>query len=159
MPTRYLNPTLDVVFKMLLLKEPALLRDMIQAVLGLDVPIGVIEVLNPDVEKELPSDKGIVLDLRVRLANGHQIGLEMQSANPAGTRPRFLYYWARLYSRSLKAGDGYTSLRPTISILWFKQPLLQVPAFHTVFHVAGDGSHEIFTPELEFHVLELAHVH
>jgi hypothetical protein len=59
---KYLDPTLDIVFKLMLVREPALLRDMIQAVLGPLVPIDALTVLNPGIEKELPSDKGIVLD-------------------------------------------------------------------------------------------------
>jgi len=36
-----------------------------------------------------------------------------------------------------------------------KKPLLKVPGFHSVFHVAGDRTREIFTRELELHILEL----
>jgi predicted transposase/invertase (TIGR01784 family) len=52
-------------------------------------------------------------------------------------------------------GDDYTLLRPCISILWFKEPVLRGARFHSVFHLSEDHSHEKFTPEIEFHVLEL----
>ena len=76
-------------------------------------------------------------------------------ANPAGTRARFLYYWARNFAGSLTVGGDYTSLRPTISVLWLKRPLLKVPGFHSIFHVAEDRTREIFSRLLELHVLEL----
>jgi predicted transposase/invertase (TIGR01784 family) len=155
MPVKFLDPTLDIVFKLLLRDNPELLRDMIQAVLDLEAPLESVEILNPEIPKSFPNNKGIALDLRLRLQNGHQIDLEMQSTNPEGTYARFLYYWAKNFAGSLKVGNDYTSLRPTISILWLKKPLLKVPGFHSIFHVAEDRTREIFTRELELHVLEL----
>jgi len=45
------------------------------------------------------------------------IDLEMQSTVPDGIHARFVYYWAKAFAGSLKAGDDYSSLRPMISIL------------------------------------------
>ncbi len=158
MPIKYLDPTLDIVFKLLLVSTPELLRDMIEAVLNPPTPIESVEILNPEIPKDFPSDKGIALDLRVRLQNGHQIDLEMQSTVPDGIHARFVYYWAKAFAGSLKAGGDYRSLRPTISILWLKKPLLENPGFHSIFHLAEDRTHEVFTKMLELHVLELPHL-
>lgn len=155
MPIKLLDPTLDIVFKLLLLRNTELLRDMIEAVLSLQTPIESVQILNPEIPKSSPSDKGIALDLRLRLENSHQIDLEMQATVPDGIHARFVYYWAKAFANSIKAGDDYTSLRPTISILWLKKPLLKVPGFHSVFHLAEDHTREIFSRVLEFHVLEL----
>lgn len=158
MPVKYLDPTLDIVFKLLLLSTPELLRDMIEAVLNPPTPIESVEVLNPEIPKDFPSDKGIALDLRLRLQNGHQIDLEMQSTVPDGIHARFVYYWAKAFAGSLKSGDDYRALRPTISILWLKKPLLKIPGFHSIFHLAEDHTQEVFSDVLELHVLELAHL-
>jgi predicted transposase/invertase (TIGR01784 family) len=154
-PIKLLDPTIDVVFKLLLLRRQELLRDMIEAVLDLPLPIQELVVQNPEIPKDFPGDKGVVLDIRVRLHNGHQIDLEMQSTVPPGTRARFLYYWAKAFSDSIGIGEDYTLLRPCISILWFKEPVLRGSRFHSIFHLFEDHSHENFSPELEFHVLEL----
>src|SRR5512145_3018443 len=77
--TKLLDPTLDVVFKLLLQRNPALLRDMIEAVVVLDAPIRELVVLNPEIPPDVPADKSVVLDIRVRLDNGYEIDLEMQS--------------------------------------------------------------------------------
>jgi predicted transposase/invertase (TIGR01784 family) len=157
-PVKYLDPTLDIVFKLLLLSTPELLRDMIEAVLDLATPIESVQVLNPEIPRDFPGDKGIALDLRLRLQNGHQIDLEMQSTVPDGIHARFVYYWAKAFAGSLKTGGDYRSLRPTISILWLKKPLLKIPGFHSVFHLAEDHTQEIFSEGIELHVLELPHL-
>lgn len=94
-PSKFLDPTLDVVFKLLLIGNAELLRDMIEAVLDLQAPIQELEILNPEISEDVPGDKSVVLDVRARLSNGHLIDLEMQSSAPEGTRARFLYYWAK----------------------------------------------------------------
>lgn len=66
MPVKLLDPTLDIVFKLLLLRNTELLRDMIEAVLSLQTPIESVQVLNPEIPQNSPSDKEIALDLRLR---------------------------------------------------------------------------------------------
>ena len=155
MSVKLLDPTIDIVFKLLLLRRQELLRDMIEAVLNLPLPIQDLVVQNPEIPKEFPGDKSVVLDIRIRLHNGHQIDLEMQSTVPPGTRARFLYYWAKAYADSIAMGEDYTLLRPCISILWFKEPVLQSSRFHSIFHLSEDHSRETFASDIEFHVLEL----
>ncbi len=127
--------------------------------LTLLAPISELEVINPEIPEDAPGDKSVVLDIRVRLKDGRQIDLEMQSTVPPGTRARFLYYWARGFSESLARGDGYTSLRPCVSMLWSNQKLLNSPRFNSAFHLSADHSHEVFSPEIEIHVLELPKLH
>jgi predicted transposase/invertase (TIGR01784 family) len=158
-PSKLLDPTLDITFKLLLLRNPVLLRDMIESVVKLPAPIAELIILNPEIPKEFPADKSIALDIRVRLHNGHQIDLEMQSTIPPGTRGRFLYYWARGFTDLLAAGDDYTLLKSCISVLWFKEPLLRGTQFHSIFHLSEDTSREVFSDLIEFHVLELPKLH
>ncbi len=46
---------------------------MIESVLNLPESIPDLEVLNPEIPKDFPADKSVVLDIRVRLHNGEQI--------------------------------------------------------------------------------------
>jgi hypothetical protein len=57
-------------------------------------------------------DQSIVLDVRAELHDGQQVDLEMQSTAPAGTRVRFLYYWAKIFSESIGRGKDYAKLDP-----------------------------------------------
>jgi hypothetical protein len=65
---------------------------MIETVVTLDAPIENLEVLNPEIPRELAADKCIFLDVRVSLANHAKIDIEMQSELPTGIRSRFLSY-------------------------------------------------------------------
>ena len=61
-------------------------------------PTAAIEsvvVLNPEIPKDLPADRGAVLDIHAHLADGRHIDVEMQSELHLGLTQRFLYYWAR----------------------------------------------------------------
>ncbi|HEY5957842.1 MAG TPA: Rpn family recombination-promoting nuclease/putative transposase [Polyangiaceae bacterium] len=156
---RWLDPTLDVVFKMLLLRDQTLLRDMIEAVLVDFAPIRELVVLNPEIPKDFPGDKSIVLDIRASFDDGHLVDLEMQSSCPAGTKARFLYYWARNFMEQLGRGGDYSSLRPCVSILWLKLCMLESQRFHTTFHLSEDQTREVLSSEIEFHVLELPKLH
>jgi len=154
-----LDPTLDITFKLLLLRNQDLLRDMIEAVLDPPVPLSDLIVLNPEIPKDFPGDKAIVLDIRARFHGGHQVDLEMQTTSPPGTRSRFLYYWAKAFSDGLGNGARYSTLRPCISILWFKTATLESAQFHSIFHLSEDVCGEVFCPDIEFHVLELTKLH
>lgn len=82
-----LDPKLDVVFSMLFGAERNrdLLLSLLNAVLEPAVPIVAVELLSERPERQEVDDKAIVLDLRVRLANGEQVDVEMQSQpRPAG---------------------------------------------------------------------------
>jgi len=152
---QYLPPTLDVIFKMLLLREQRLLRDMVEAVLGLKKPLRCLTILNPEIPRRCPKDKSITLDVRARLDDGRQLDLEMQASTPKGLRPRLLYYWARIYGRTLPKGRDYTTLRPVVSIVWLTKKLLFTEHFHSIFQLRDVKTRELLCPDIEFHLLEL----
>ncbi|MBI5543866.1 MAG: Rpn family recombination-promoting nuclease/putative transposase [Deltaproteobacteria bacterium] len=76
-----LDPKLDVVFKLLFAhpRNRDLLLSLLTAVLRPTSPISELEVLNPEVSKDAVADKGIVLDIHVRLEDGRHVDVEMQS--------------------------------------------------------------------------------
>jgi predicted transposase/invertase (TIGR01784 family) len=157
---KLLDPKLDVVFKLLLQRELVLLRSMIETVVDdLPAPIEELEILNPELPKDLAADKGVVLDVRVSLTNKAKFDIEMQSELPAGIRSRFLYYWAKEYANELHRGGEYERLLPVISIIWLGSNLLANEKFHSIFHLSEDTTREVFCRDLEFHTLELKKLH
>jgi len=56
------------------------------------------EVINPEIPKRIVDDKGVVLDLLVKLTNGTLVNIEMQLSDPASTWSRAPFYWARIYA-------------------------------------------------------------
>ncbi len=153
-----LDPKNDVVFKLLFAHpdNEDLLRSMIAAVLRLPAPVESVVVLNPGLVGELGAGKAIVLDLRVRLADGTLLDIEMETQPRPVTPARFLYYWARLHASQLERGGDYRRLRRTVSILWLDGVLPAVgDQFHSTFHVREETDNTLFTDQLELHLLTL----
>ncbi len=152
-----LDPKLDVVFKILFTRpeNEGLLKAMLTAVLEPNAPIRHLKVLNPEPPKEVATDKGIVLDIRVDLENGVHLDVEMESTLRIGFRRRVLYYWARLYSGDLRRGNHYASLSPTVSVVWLNDELSNDTGMHNIFQVLEKTTHFRLTEDLEIHILEL----
>ena len=113
-----LRPTLDVVFKMLFARRRgrSALISLLNEILKPKSKITTVEVLNPDIPKILVGDKGTVLDIHAKLADGTLLDIEMQMASHDALAKRALYYGSRMYSSELKKGHYYTELRPVIVI-------------------------------------------
>jgi predicted transposase/invertase (TIGR01784 family) len=155
--TRFLDPTLDVVFK-LLLGSPETkdcLIALLTAVLMPDSPITDVEVLNPGIDKENIDDKGIVLDLLVRLADGTVTDLEMQVQRHRAFRQRALYYWARSFTSQLERGQSYVKLRPAVLIVFLCYEETESERLHSVYKVLETHDHEPFSEDLAIHFVEL----
>jgi len=155
-PSR-LDPKLDIVFWMLFGAEQnrALLISLLNAVLGPMAPIESAEVLHAQPERTGVDDKSIALDVRVRLASGEQVDVEMQSQRRPAQRARALYYWARLYAGQLQRGAPYTELRRCVVVLITSFAELPSPRFHSVFRVQERHASEPLTDHLELHLVEL----
>ena len=155
--SRLLDPTLDVVFK-LLLSSPETkdcLIALLTAVLKPSSPITDVEVLNPGVDKETIDDKGIVLDLLVRLADGTMTNLEMQVQRRRGFRQRALYYWARSFTSQLERGQAYVKLRPAVLIVFLCYEETETNRLHSVFKVMETHDHMLLSEDLGIHFVEL----
>jgi predicted transposase/invertase (TIGR01784 family) len=152
-----LDPKLDIVFWMLLARESnrGLLLLVLNAVLQPAAPIENVTILNSDPEKATVGDKGVVLDLRVRLESGEQIDIEMQTRSHSALRERILYYWARLHAGQLRRGDDYTALRRSVVILFANFALSADQRFHSIFRAQEQHTGQCLSDQLEIHFLEL----
>jgi predicted transposase/invertase (TIGR01784 family) len=152
-----LDPTLDVVFKLLFAddRNRELLSALLTAVLEPPAPITDVEVLNPETPRETVIEKGAVLDVRARLADGTQTHVEMQAAPHPGLRQRVLYYWARLYTSQLVRGDHYVELAPTVGVFLLSFVELPTTRFHSVFRLMEAEEQVVLADDLVIHVLEL----
>jgi predicted transposase/invertase (TIGR01784 family) len=156
-----LDPKLDVIFKSLLARpvNRDLLASLITAVLQPPVPIASVRVLNPELPKDLADDKGALLDVLVRLDDGRQVDVEMQSHSRPGLRQRALFYWARLYASQIGRGQSHTQLEPCVSIFLLDYKELRDTHFHSRFRVLEVNTHEAFSDALELHLVELPKLH
>jgi len=150
-----LDPTLDLVFKLLLTRKPELLQDMLEGILA--KPIASISILDADIPGDLVGDKEIILDIRVELADGTRVDVEMQVRVTAALTSRLLYYAARDYANQLGRGDDYRKLTPTVVIVWLVEPLFpELEQFHSVFELRDRHTHLRFSDQLAIHVLQLS---
>ena len=152
-----LNPTIDLVFKLLLTRNQQLLRSMLEAVL--DELIDDCSVLDPSIPGELSADKTIVIDVRVVLTGGRRAIVEMQvRANP-DLQSRLVFYTARDFSDQPRRGQLYESLTPTITIVWLVQPLFpELHQLHSVFELRERNTQQPFSQDLALHVLQLSEI-
>jgi len=150
-----LDPTLDVVFKLLLVRRPELLEDMLSCTLGRDV--GKPTIVDPTILGAHVRDKRSILDLRVSLPDRSRVDLEMQRRVPAVLAHRFVYYNSRDYADQLRKGDDYELLTPTTSIIWTVEPLLpKLDQLHSIFKLREEHSGTVLSEHLSIHLLQLS---
>lgn len=152
-----LNATLDVVFKLLMADagNTDLLISLLTAVLRPKSPIVAVEVLNPELPKSLVDDKGSVLDLHVKLADGRHTDVEMQIRVHPALRSRALFYWAKMYAGQLGLGGLYPDLKPCVSVFILGERELPEGRFHSIFRVLDVNTKEQFSDQLEMHFVQL----
>ena len=144
-----------MVFKILFAhpKNNKLLISLLTAVLKPQYPIVQAQILNPEIPKDLATDKGIILDVFVKLQNGSFVNIEMQSCHLGNITPRILYYWGKTFISQLVPGKVYGQLNPVtcITFLNYKQfPEPNIP-MHTQFLV--------MEKTLKFELSDLLHLH
>ncbi len=154
---RTLDPTLDVVFKLLFAdsKNRDLLIALLTAVLRPKSPIRSVTVLNPEVSKEAVTDKSIVLDILVLCENGTQADVEMQADRRPAWRSRCMFYWAKVYSSQLTPGLPYTTLKPVKVVAFLGYQEFEGDWLHSVFQVQDMRTGKVFSDALELHTIEL----
>jgi predicted transposase/invertase (TIGR01784 family) len=155
-----IDPKIDIVFKKVYGSDSwtDLTVSLINAVLGEFAVHRVVEVelLNPYSERMALDDKLSILDIKARDLAGWLFNVEMQMLAVAVLAPRLLYYWAKVYSQQLSAGDDYTGLRPTISICFVNGVLFPERAeYHTCFRLLDQTGEVCLTEDLVMHVIEI----
>lgn len=156
-----IDPTVDYAFKRLfgMERNKPLLIDLLNAVLDPpeDKRVADVEILNPFNPQETGDDKLSVLDLKARDQLGRQFNVEMQVVASRDLPKRFLFYWARLHSQQLAAGEDYDGIQPTISIFILGEPLFrQTPDWHLRFELLETKQGLVFSSDLELHTIELS---
>jgi predicted transposase/invertase (TIGR01784 family) len=124
----------DILFKLLFVKYPDLLKQLVARLLGIQLEsIGEFLITNPEMPPESMGDKFCRLDINMTV-NGQRVDLEIQVENESNYPERALFHWAREYSTALPAGDDYSQLPRTIiiSIIDFIQ-FVDYAEFHSEF--------------------------
>ena len=153
------TPKLDIIFQVLF-GEPdsqKITKDLLEKILG--VKIGKVDLSkNPILRREFPKDKLGILDVVVEIDNKQSCDLEMQIVESEDIIERMLYYWGKLYTRNIKAGEDYSELKRTIVILIadFEVKGLEEQGYHSKWKIIEEKERKtILTNDLELHILEI----
>jgi predicted transposase/invertase (TIGR01784 family) len=145
----------DLLFKMIFIKYPHLLKHLISKMLRIkNESIGHFIITNPEIPPDFAGEKFCRLDINMTVDN-QRLNLEIQVRDGGDYPERSLYYWAREYSAALAAGGHYSELPRTIviNILAFK--LFSCEEFYSEFQILEVTRHTPLTNRLGMLFYEL----
>ena len=162
MDKKLLCPKVDVVFHALF-REKNLgdLSNLLTAILKEEVHVISIDK-NRYVDIESLDEKLGIMDLRAELKDDVKCNIEIQLEYFPNMVKRLLYYWSDNYKRQLVKGEGYNSLKKTISILILDYTLNVLNDFEDVgtkWQIRDElTGKRVLTEDLEIVILELPKV-
>ena len=118
-------------------------------------PISSVEVVNPEIEKDAPDDRGVILDILVIHSDGTRIDIEMQAQDRGATEKRALYHWARMYRDGIGRGDDFSDLNPCRVIFFLSYRLLPGERLHSTFRALEVHDGTLLSDGFEVHTIEL----
>lgn len=114
---------------------------------------------NPILEKDLLDDKVGILDIKAKIDNNINCDIEMQVLDQKNIEKRLLYYWSKMYEKSIKSGKDYIDLEKSIEILIIDFELdrtNKVEKYLTKWHIREENYPQIIlTDVMEIYIIEL----
>ena len=131
-----------------------LLRDILQTEVT-QIELGK----NTITEKDLLDDKVGILDIKASINKNIECDIEMQVVNQKDIEKRLLFYWSKIYSNTIKEGNGYETLKKSIIVLIadseFKR-LKNIKKYITKWNLREEEyASVILTDVLEIYIIEL----
>jgi len=147
--------TNDILFKMLFVQYPMLLKKLVAELLGIQLEsIEEFVITNPEIPPEAIDDKFCRLDVNMSV-DGQLVDLEIQVRNEGDYPERVLYYWAREYGTALTSGGDYKNLPRTVIISILNFNLFACADFHSEFQALEVTRHEPLSDKMSLHFFEL----
>ena len=156
--TDFVSLMTDFVFKLVfgVQKNIANIEAFLKAVL--DLPPEEYEGLtikNPFLNRFRKKGKQAILDLKLGTKTFHIIHIEVQIATMPGMIKRIVYYLSRIVSGQLSAGEDYSKLRRSVSVVICGHVMLPgFPGYLNRF-MLRDEKGGLFTDALEVCIIEL----
>ncbi len=113
-----INPKVDLVFKKLFGSEENkdLLKSLVNSILPEDEQIEELELKNPYNLADYIEGKLSILDIKAVDKNGRWYDIEMQ-VDPLGYYgQKALFYWGKVFTGQIEAGELYSKLKKTVVI-------------------------------------------
>lgn len=151
---KLVSPKIDYAFKELFSRENVRKQFLSDV---LDIPLDEIKsvrISSPHLWKAFGGQKEGVLDMAMELNSDTDVNAEMQVRLQKHWTKRQLFYMAKMYTGSLRAGHNYDKLRRCISISILDFNLTEGEACHTEYRLRSKNGTEL-TDLFEIHVIEL----
>jgi predicted transposase/invertase (TIGR01784 family) len=158
MPKKIIPLTDNFLFKVIFSENEDSLLDLLNSFPDFqgENKIENLKVLNPELPKISETDKLSVLDIRAESKKGETFLIEMQAFREESFPKRILFYWSKVYAKTLRKGNHYNLLKKVYSINFTEFNFLDTPKFHSVFQLREKEYPEILlTEDLEIHIIEL----
>ena len=147
--------TNDILFKLLFVKYPKLLKKLVAVLLKIPLDsIKNFEITNPEIPPEVLDGKFCRLDISMKVG-GQLVDLEVQVEDEGDYPERSLYYWARKYSSALKKGMKYAELPRTIVISIVDFKMFDCPGFYSEFQILETTRHSPLSDRFSMPYFEL----
>jgi predicted transposase/invertase (TIGR01784 family) len=151
--------TNDILFKMMFVKYPELLKKLVAVLLGIPLDsITEFEIANPEIPPEALGEKFCRLDINM-VVNGQRVDLEVQVSDEGDYPERSLYYWAREFSSALGEGNHYSALPRTVVASIVAYNLFpDFDGFHSEYEALEVHRHTRLTDKQSLHYFELTKI-
>ena len=68
-------------------------------------------------EKEILTDKVGIMDIKAVVNGNIQCDIEMQVVSQSDIEQRIMFYWSKMYTKTISQGEGYENLKKSIVVL------------------------------------------
>jgi len=145
----------DALFKMLFVKYPDLLKQLVCELIGIKLEsIGDFSITNEGIPPDSIGDKFCRLDINMTV-DGQRVDLEIQVKDEGDYPERVLYYWAREYSSALSEGSDFINLPKTVIVSIMNFNLFECKEFHSEFQPLEVSRHTPLSDKMSLHFFEL----
>ena len=156
-------PKIDIIFQAIFgeVGSENITKDFLEKILKRKIEKISLDK-NPILRRELKDDKLGVLDIVTELDGKEKCNIEMQLIDKNNIIERMLYYWSKMYTKQIKAGDDYKKLEKTIVILIadFNIKGLEEVEYHSTWKIIETNSVKklILTDKFELDIIELSKI-
>ena len=153
-------PKMDIIFQAIFgeVGSENITKDFLEKILKRKIEKISLDK-NPILRRELKDDKLGVLDVVTELDGKEKCNIELQLIDKNNIIERMLYYWSKMYTRQIKAGEDYDKLEKTIVILIadFNIKGLEEVEYHSTWKIIETNSVKklILTDKFELDIIEL----
>ena len=160
MSNKLLNPKNDYVFKRLFgsVGNETITKNLLSCILQQNITDVQLDC-NPILEKNLLDDKVGILDIKAKIDNTTNVDIEMQVTDHKNIEKRILFYLSKMYTKTIKKSQDYSSLEKCIAILitnYNIDIIKNIPKYITKWNIREEEYQKIvLTDVMEIYIIEL----